>query len=117
MQESSCPRCGKPWLIDSEQFQHAGPVAKMPTGSVDPQTDTRMDKLPMLALLEAARALRHGMKYERAKPDNWRGVPAEAHLDHALRHIALYQSGDRSEQHVGHAISRLMMWGELCISQ
>jgi len=30
-----------------------------------------------------------------------------------LRHIALAMSGDTGEEHVDHAISRLLMWGEL----
>ena len=98
----------------SSEYDHEGVVLHHANGSVDPQTDTRMDKLPMLALLAAGRALRHGMKYERNKPDNWRGVPAPEHLDHALRHVALWQSGDRTEDHQGHALSRLMMWVELC---
>ena len=82
-------------------------------GSVDPEIDTRMDKLPPLALLQAGRALCCGMKYEDIKIDNWRGVPRAQHLNHSLRHIMLYKSGDRSEDHIGHALSRLMMWADL----
>ena len=88
-------------------------IEQLEGGFCDPVTDTRMDKLPWAAILRAARAMKHGMKYEADKPDNWRGVPAERHLDHALRHVALWQSGDRSEDHVGHALNRFLMWGEL----
>jgi len=82
-------------------------------GSIDPETDTRFDRLPWGALLRAARTMKHGLKYETEKDENWRGVPAEMHLDHALRHVALWQTGDRSEDHVGHALNRMLMWGEL----
>ena len=91
-------------------------VARYENGSIDPVIDTRMDKLPPLALLEAARALAGGMKYEEHKRNNWRGVPAEQHLNHSLRHIRLHQSGDASEPHIGHAVSRLLMWAELELS-
>jgi len=90
-----------------------GDVERLASGAVDPETDTRMDKLPWAAVLMAARAMKHGMKYETDMADNWRKVPAERHLDHALRHVALYQTGDRSEDHVGHALNRFLMWGEL----
>ena len=90
-----------------------GEVDRLGGGVVDPHTGTRMDKLPWKALLRAAATMEHGMKYERAVADNWRQVPAWRHLDHALRHIALWQSGDRTEDHVGHALNRMLMWGEL----
>ena len=69
----------------------------LPGGAVNPVVDTRMDKIPPLALLRIGRVLKHGMKYERGRPDNWRGVPAEEHLNHALRHLALWQSGDATD--------------------
>ena len=86
-----------------------------PNGSIDPVTDTRMDKIPARALLAVGRALKHGMKYEVGRPDNWRGVPAEVHLNHAMRHIALHTTGDTSDDHIGHALTRVLMWGELSL--
>lgn len=72
-----------------------------------------MDKLPPRALLRAARAMGQGMKYEDEDGwAHWREQPAEYHLNRALRHIRLYQSGDTSEDHVGHVISRILMWAE-----
>ncbi len=88
-------------------------VETLASGAVNPVVDTRMDKIPPLALLRVGRAMKHGMKYEKARPDNWRNIPAEEHLNHALRHICLWQAGDKSEAHVDHIISRMMMWAEL----
>ena len=77
----------------------------------------RMDRLPFGGLLRAARAMGHGMArgYETEEGDyvHWKSQPAAYHLNRALRHIALYQAGDTSEEHVGHAISRLLMWAEI----
>ena len=85
-------------------------IEELTNGSVNPVIDTRMDKLPWLGIIAAARAMKHGMKYEKKKVDNWKGIPAEEHLNHALKHIALFQSGDRSEDHVDHTVNRILMW-------
>ena len=94
--------------MDSDGFW-GSPGASVPQ---PPLTGTRMDKLPPRGLLRAAQAMCHGMKYERAQPDQWRSVCAEDHLNRARRHICLYQMGDTSEDHVGHAVARLLMWAD-----
>ena len=40
--------------------------------------------------------------------DNWKGIPVESHLNHALNHIYLFLDGDTEEDHLGHAFCRLM---------
>ncbi len=88
-------------------------IEKLKNGASNPVIDTRLDKLPWKAVLAVGRTLKEGMKYEKELQDNWRRVPAEEHLNHALRHIANYQAGDRSEDHTGHAATRILMWAEL----
>lgn len=39
--------------------------------------------------------------------NNWRRIPFEDHLSHALEHLFLYMNGDRDEDHIGHALCRL----------
>jgi len=96
----------------------ASGLDRYPSGSVDPTPRTRMDLLPPRALLAAAAAVRHGLKYERRPgEENWRGVPAPVHLAHALAHVRLFQAGDRSEEHVSHALARFLMWGELELAE
>ena len=77
----------------------------------------RMDLLPWGGVLRAARAMGHGMAQGYETEDggycHWKAQPAGYHLNRALRHIALAMSGDTGEEHVDHAISRLLMWGEL----
>lgn len=93
------------------------PPAAVTERPTPPAVEERMDRLPFKALLRAARALGHGMAqgYETEKGDyvHWRGQWPDYHLNRALRHIALFQAGDTSEDHVDHAVSRILMWGEL----
>jgi hypothetical protein len=41
--------------------------------------------------------------------DGWRAVPVEAHLDHAWAHLFLWFMGDKSQDHLAHAFTRLFM--------
>ena len=90
-------------------------VERLANGSLNPVTGTRMDLIPPRALLRIGQTLNHGLKYEVETPNNWKGVPPEEHLNHALKHIAKFRMGDRSEDHVGHIMTRMMMWGELLL--
>ncbi len=79
-----------------------------------PAVDERMDKLPPRGLLWAARAMGHGMKYEDEEAGwaDWLARTPAHHLNRAMRHIALYLAGDTSEDHPGHIIGRILMWGD-----
>lgn len=92
-------------------------VAKISEQKAPAPVPERMDLLPFRGLLLAARAMGHGVAqgYETEDGEyvHWRTQQAGYHLNRALRHIALYQAGDTSEEHVGHALNRLLMWGEL----
>jgi 5'-nucleotidase len=39
---------------------------------------------------------------------NWRRIPTSDHLNHALTHIFAYLAGDKQDDHIGHALCRLM---------
>lgn len=67
--------------------------------------------IPPEALSEVARVLHNGaMKYDK---DNWRLVPLNDHINHALNHIYLHLSGNMQEDHLSHATTRMMMALEL----
>lgn len=46
---------------------------------------------------------------EKHPGETWRSIPAEEHAARALRHLALYRMGDRSEPHLVNASMRCMM--------
>ena len=39
--------------------------------------------------------------------NNWRLIPYTDHLDHAITHLWQWQAGDTSDDHLGHALTRL----------
>jgi hypothetical protein len=41
--------------------------------------------------------------------NNWRLVPVEQNINHAIQHLYGYLAGDRSDDHLGHAFTRCMM--------
>lgn len=64
---------------------------------------TRYDLLSPIALRRYAEAMAEGAaKYN---DYNWeKGMPVSDLLNHAIRHLYLYLSGDRTEDHLGHAM-------------
>ena len=58
-------------------------------------------------LVRIAKVLKEGAdKYE---PNNWRLIPQEEHINHALIHILAHELGDTQDNHLDHALCRLMM--------
>lgn len=66
---------------------------------------TRFDLMPPDALIRIAEVLAKGAHYGK---DNWRKIPQADHLNHAMRHLALFLKGDTSEDHLGNACCRVM---------
>lgn len=78
------------------------------TGAQRSHIEERWSLLPMDSLMAAARVMSRGA--ERHGEDNWRkGIPIKDVLDHAMNHIAKYLLGDRSEEHLAHALCNLCM--------
>ncbi len=61
-----------------------------------------------LAVIEAV--MREGA---RTHAGDWRTLPAAFHIAHATRHLELLAAADRSEPHLAHAATRLLMALEL----
>lgn len=54
-----------------------------------------------------AKVLQYGA--DRYEPNNWRLIPQEEHINHALIHIMAQLAGDTQDDHIDHALCRLMM--------
>lgn len=68
-------------------------------------TETRNDKVDSIIII--AKVLQEGAdKYE---PNNWRLIPQEEHINHALIHYIAYLKGDKQDDHLEHCMCRLMM--------
>lgn len=58
-------------------------------------------------IISIAKVLQYGAL--RYKANNWRLIPQEEHINHALIHIIAHLSGDTQDDHLDHALCRLMM--------
>ncbi len=58
-------------------------------------------------IMNIGKILQYGA--ERYEPNNWRLIPEEDHINHALIHIIAQIAGDRQDDHINHALCRLMM--------
>ncbi len=67
--------------------------------------------IPPLGLQAVAQAMARGSA--RYGDHNWRGLPPEEMVNHAIRHLVLWLSGDRSEPHAAHAAANCLMLYEL----
>ena len=66
----------------------------------------RFDLLDGKALSGLARVLAEGA--EKYAPNNWRLIPLQDHLNHAMMHIFAYLAEDTQDEHLEHALTRLM---------
>ena len=57
--------------------------------------------------MSIAKVLQYGA--DRYAPNNWRLIPQEEHINHALIHIVAHLAGDTQDEHIDHALCRLMM--------
>ena len=67
----------------------------------------RFDLVPADAMLAVSKAMGEGA--QKYGDENWRGLPLGNIVNHAVRHVFLWMSGDRSEDHLGHAAAGLLM--------
>lgn len=58
-------------------------------------------------LIMIGKTLQYGAT--RYAPNNWRLIPQEEHVNHALLHLLVLYSGDTQDDHLSHALTRLMM--------
>lgn len=64
-------------------------------------------KCPLKAVIKIAKVLQYGA--DRYEPNNWRLIPQEEHINHALIHYVAYLMGDTQDEHIEHCMCRLMM--------
>jgi hypothetical protein len=84
-------------------------------GAAQSHTPCRFDLMPPVALFEIAKVLGEGA--EKYGVGNWENIEVNDHLNHAIQHVYGYLMGDKTEEHLGHAICRLMFALELSESK
>jgi hypothetical protein len=94
-------------------------VETLPNGAKHSRLNRAFHLLPALALSKIAEILHEGAdKYEPVEllnsvRANWRGIPTHSHVNHALQHLVAYLAEDTQDDHLGHAVARLMFALEL----
>lgn len=58
-------------------------------------------------MIRIAKVLQFGA--DKYKANNWRLIPQEEHINHALIHLVAALAGDTQDDHIDHALCRLMM--------
>ena len=100
--EGGCPK------TSPLRIEFLGLSPKDPHDGVQTMVGYRFDLLPQGALFAAAGVMHEGANKGYAE-GGWRGLPTQDHLNHAMGHIVGHLNGDRQEDHLSHAIVRLMM--------
>lgn len=86
------------------------PVIINANGGKQSDTPYGFHLLPVSALFDAAKVAKYGAdKYgEDFCHRNYTKISQIEHLNHAVQHIYAYLAGDKQDDHLGHAIVRLM---------
>lgn len=66
----------------------------------------RFDLIDPIAMFELANVVASGAK--KYKPNNWRGLTVEDHLNRVLAHVYAHLAGDKTDDHLEHALCRMM---------
>ena len=86
------------------------PVIENKNGGKQSDTPYGFHLVPTSAIFDAAKVLKYGAdKYgESFEHRNYTKIPSVDHLNHALQHIYAHLAGDQQDDHLGHALVRLM---------
>lgn len=86
------------------------PIVVNDSGGKQSSTPYGFHLLPTSALFDAAKVCKEGAdKYGETLLDrNYTKISTEDHLNHALQHIYAFLAGDTQDDHLGHAMVRLM---------
>ena len=81
-------------------------IVENENGGRQSRIDERFDLIPQNALRLIALCVARGAK--KYGVDNWKKISSRDHVSHAMRHISLHVSGDKSEEHLVNATTRLL---------
>lgn len=77
------------------------------TGGRQSRIEADFTQLDPRVMFDAASIMYHGAK--KYGKNNWKQIPIESHINHALMHFFAWLAGDRQDNHLGHAVIRAMM--------
>lgn len=80
-------------------------------GGCQTKSKTAFHLIPAIALFNVAEVMYEGN--EKYGADNWQKISIPVHIGRATQHLYAYLAGDRTEDHLSHAICRLLFAAEL----
>src|SRR5439155_8648596 len=101
------PRSGSPDYLAKDTLGPDAEIVTNAAGGKQSKTVGRFDLMGGKALMRVAKVLEYGAG--RYSPNNWRKIPYESHINHAIQHLAALLDDNKEDDHLGHAFCRLMM--------
>jgi hypothetical protein len=92
------------------------PVIENDKGGKQSDSPYRFDLLDPTAMFKLAEVLAIGLK-RYPDPDNWKKIPANEHLNHAMQHLMAYLDGDTQDDHIGHFFCRAMFFTSMALKE
>ncbi len=83
------------------------PIVENDQGGRQSALPYKFSTVPPLALMRMVRVFTLGA--EKYGPKNYKKIPLEDSVDQAMAHLAAYLAGDDQDDHLGHALARLVM--------
>lgn len=86
------------------------PVVTNEQGGKQSDSPYAFHMIPVSSVLAAAEVCAYGAKKygETIGNRNYTKIPTEEHINHAIAHMYAYLAGDKTDDHLGHAIVRAM---------
>ena len=86
------------------------PVVENENGGKQSDSPYGFHMIPPSAIFDAAKVLKYGAeKYGETRLNrNYTKIHSDEHINHALQHIYAYLAGDTQDDHLGHALVRMM---------
>lgn len=88
-------------IKDVAEYMSTNDLDRLYEATIDLEVD------PIDRLINIGKVLQEGAK--KYEINNWRLVPREIHINHALIHLLAALAGDTQDDHKEHALCRLMM--------
>jgi hypothetical protein len=101
-------KAGAPALKGFTGLEKDAPIVTNERGGVSSGTAFAYHLIDPVALQELAKVMRYGEQKGYLR-DNWRLLSIEDHLNHTIMHIMAHQAGDKQDDHLEHAFTRMMM--------
>lgn len=86
-------------------------ITKNNEGGAQTVSKTAFHLIPTIALFRVAAVLHEGC--EKYGERNWDKIPIPIHLSRAIQHLYAFISGDRTEDHLSHALCRVFFAAEM----